>query len=154
MGGWNLDQIYSQTLCKIANLVLEKFPYADLNTQSRIPIDKLWRAQRIVRRTLEEVASGAYTSIHAPRNITDWGLVVAAKLEPYLYISDEDQCEYVDFAGKYGIWKITKKDKATKALTRNVLLDELCLMGLRINDDGKREARPRSGQGYQRYMFF
>jgi len=128
-------------------MVLEKFPYADLTTQSRIPIHDLLPAQRIVRQQLESVANGEWKGGAAPKNVTDWGIVVAAKLEPYLYISEDDQCEYVDFAGQFGVWKVTKKDKAIKALTRNVLTKELRLMSMFIGEDGKRESRSRSGPG-------
>ena len=85
-----------------------------------------------MRKQLEAVAKGEWKGGAAPKNVTDWGIVVAAKLEPYLYISEEDQCEYVDFAGQFGVWKVTKKDKAQKAMTRNVLIRELRLMSMFI----------------------
>jgi hypothetical protein len=97
-----------------------KYPYLDFSTKSVVPYRTLSHARRACIAALLAVEKGGAIS-----NITDFGYVIAARVEPFVFVSDTDQVEYYDVSqSKFGFWQVTAKEKALKKLVRQALLDE------------------------------
>ena len=110
------------TATELESLARKKYPYLDWEEKSRIGMADYTRARAAAIEALEAVAAGESKSAG---NTTDFGTVVAYRLEPYVYVSDSDQFEYFDTCGcQHGLWKVTKKERALKKLVRQVLLTE------------------------------
>ena len=123
---------------QILNMAKEKYPSMDFSAQSEVSMRDYVASRRCC---LESLESG-YTG-----NTTDFGNVIAFRLEPRVFINDNDTMEYYeDSEQHHGRWKVTKKEKAMKRLVRSALLDEFRPLKASYSSDGKllwkREGNP------------
>ncbi len=81
--------------------------------------------------------------LKTPKNVTDYGCVIAARLETMLYVGTEDNLVegLNDLESKHGHWQVTKKDKVLQRMVRDALLEEFQSMTGRVEmqPDGKLE---------------
>jgi hypothetical protein len=102
----------------------KKYPYHDFQQKSLISWDVLRKA-----RFACEASLACFDSLEdapgGPRNTTDFGTVIAARLESFCYISDTDYIEYFETESyRYGCWRGSGKEKALKKIVRRALMDE------------------------------
>jgi hypothetical protein len=110
-----------------------KYPYLDFEAKSVVPYRTLSHAKRSCVAALLAVEEGGTIS-----NITDFGFVIAARVEPFVFVSDTDQVEYYDITqSTFGYWQVTSKEKALKKLVRQALLDEFRDVYAQREDGGK-----------------
>jgi len=100
----------------------EKFPFMDFGIVSRITSAELNAAEHCCTRALQPDKKGNFPT---PQNSTDFGVVVAASLEPYLICASGKKVEHWEraAAGGFGKWHVS--DDAPKLLarcTRNAML--------------------------------
>jgi hypothetical protein len=110
-----------------------KYPYLDFEAKSVVPYRTLSHSKRACVAALLAVEKGGAIS-----NITDFGFVIAARIEPFVFVSDTDQVEYYDITqSSFGYWQVTSKEKALKKLVRQALLDEFRDVYAQREDGGK-----------------
>jgi hypothetical protein len=110
-----------------------KYPYLDFEAKSVVPYRTLFHARRACVASLRAVEKGGTIS-----NITDFGFVIAARVEPFVFVSNTDSVEYYDITqSSFGYWQVTSKEKALKKLVRQALLDEFRDVYAQREDGGK-----------------
>ena len=129
-----------------------RYPFLDWHVFSRIPYKKVLEA----RVGCEAVVWGVTDdkgklSFPTPQNVTDFSTVIAARLEPYVYVGCEELVEFYDRGESlYGYWKVAKKDRALKMLVREVLMEEFRRVGAQRGEGkvlGERRGEAGGGVG-------
>mmetsp|Transcript_75192 Transcript_75192/g.121371 ORF Transcript_75192/g.121371 Transcript_75192/m.121371 type:complete len:666 (-) Transcript_75192:111-2108(-) len=106
-----------------------KYGFMDFDAVSGVSMLDFVQSRNCCLESLEEG--------HA-KNTTDFGHVIGFRLEPRVYINDNDTMEYFQSSSlHHGRWRVTKKDKALKLLVRNALLDEFRPKTVNYDPDGK-----------------
>ena len=91
------------------------------------------------KRALEPVMVKDGLKFMTPTNTTDFGLVIAALMEPTTIVADGKAMEHYNMRGKFGRWEvITDCKMLLEKLVRDHLLDLGRPIGCKVDVDGKR----------------
>ena len=110
---------------EILELLQSKYHFYDFRAVSRFRSDDLSKAFRCCVSALQpDEDSKGKQKFHTPKNTTDFGTLIASKLECTLFIADGGSMELYDKSGTYGKWKVVSDcTKTLQALVRAELLE-------------------------------
>ena len=111
---------------RIIALGMEKHPHLDWQQRSVVPFEDLVMARKGCLTTVwGEFDSKGKLLKSSPKNVTDYGKVVAARLEPKVYTGTESLMEWFNEVDtRHGQWQVSKKTKALTRMVRNALEQE------------------------------
>ena len=127
--------------CAIRELLQAKYPFMDWTVTSRIKYDDFRRARESCLRSLQpKLDTNGEPKCQTPDNVTDFGTVIAVRLEPFIICGRKATMEYYDKTlspAGFGMWR-TFEDRAhaLKSVVRDMLLQEFKKMSYKY-EDGK-----------------
>jgi len=111
--------------------VQARYPYIDWSMRSIFKAFEVRFARTNATRALQAITKEGDPKI--PKNHSDFAMVAAADLEPYVYI-DGDMCEVFDRTMcKHGRW-LSRKTCHLKSVMRTALLDAFTPMGAQVKN--------------------
>ena len=119
---------------EILKLLKEKHPFCDFRLPSKIKYEELLEARRCCEAIVNGIpGKGDKLSFPTPDNVTDFGKLIAARLEPFVMCGKKSTMEYFDpSAGRagYGMWRVLEdREKVLQLTVRDSLMNEFRQVG-------------------------
>ena len=104
----------------------ENYPFVNFKTQSKFHFTEVVRARAACCRVVFGITDDkGELKFPTPDNTTDFGLLVAARLEPFVLCGRKSTMEFYDRSLPFGMWQtLMDREKVIQLLVRDVLLDE------------------------------